>query len=108
MPAARSTGRTAQREAPALAADVTVGLGQPYPGCALEPHEALKFYGRETHTAELLRNLAQNSFIAVIGSSGTGKSSLVRAGLLPLSIAGAWRVPLRSGGSASCGRAMRR
>jgi len=96
----------AQREAPALAADVTVGLGQPYPGCGpFEPHEALKFYGRETHTAELLRNLAQNSFHSGHRQFGTGKSSLVRAGLLPAlhrgRLAGAtsqWRICIHAAG----------
>lgn len=59
-------------------------MEQPYPGLRpFEPDEALKFYGRETHTAELLRRLGENRFIAVVGSSGSGKSSLVRAGLLP-------------------------
>lgn len=48
-----------------------------------KPDEALKFHGRETHTAELLRRLSENRFIAVVGNSGSGKSSLVRAGLLP-------------------------
>jgi formylglycine-generating enzyme required for sulfatase activity/energy-coupling factor transporter ATP-binding protein EcfA2 len=57
---------------------------QPYPGLRpFEPDEALKFHGRETHIAELLRRLSENRFIAVVGSSGSGKSSLVRAGLLP-------------------------
>src|SRR3954468_4437216 len=61
-----------------------IGLRQPYPGLRpFEPDEELKFYGRETHTAELLRRLAENHFIAVVGNSGSGKSSLVRAGLLP-------------------------
>jgi hypothetical protein len=62
----------------------TPGPDPPYPGLRpFEPDEALKFYGRETHTAELLRRLAENRFIAVVGNSGTGKSSLVRAGLMP-------------------------
>lgn len=57
---------------------------QPYPGLRpFEPDEALKFHGRETHTAELLHRLSANRFIAVTGNSGSGKSSLVRAGLLP-------------------------
>ena len=62
----------------------SIGLRQPYPGLRpFEPDEAMKFYGRETHTTELLRLLSENRFIAVVGSSGSGKSSLVRAGLLP-------------------------
>src|SRR6266852_1179846 len=62
----------------------SMGLRQPYPGLRpFEPDEAMKFYGREIHTAELLRRLSENRFIAVVGSSGSGKSSLIRAGLLP-------------------------
>ncbi|MSV29798.1 MAG: hypothetical protein EXQ52_13790 [Bryobacterales bacterium] len=69
---------------PANEAAAGTGIRQPYPGLrTFEPDEALKFHGRETHTAELLRRLSENRFIAVVGSSGTGKSSLVRAGLLP-------------------------
>jgi uncharacterized RDD family membrane protein YckC/ABC-type oligopeptide transport system ATPase subunit len=41
------------------------------------------FFGREQQTAELLDILHQYRFLGVVGSSGSGKSSLVRAGLLP-------------------------
>lgn len=41
------------------------------------------FFGREALTAELATHLQQNSFLAVVGASGSGKSSLVRAGLVP-------------------------
>jgi hypothetical protein len=42
------------------------------------------FFGREAHTRELYRMLDRSRFVAVVGSSGGGKSSLVRAGLRPL------------------------
>gem|GEM_PF-7041963 len=42
------------------------------------------FFGREKHTYALYRLLDRSRFVAVVGSSGSGKSSLVRAGLLPL------------------------
>ncbi len=45
-------------------------------------HRAL-FFGREEETAELLARLELLPFVAVLGASGTGKSSLVKAGLLP-------------------------
>lgn len=62
----------------------SMSLRQPYPGLRpFEPDEAMKFHGRETATADLLRRLSENRFIAVVGNSGSGKSSLVRAGLLP-------------------------
>ena len=54
-----------------------VGL-RPY-----EPHEAPLFFGRDELTKELLRRLQRTRFVAVVGSSGSGKSSLIRAGLIP-------------------------
>jgi formylglycine-generating enzyme required for sulfatase activity len=58
----------------------------PYPGLrAFTPDEALIFYGRGRETDELIGKLSNpnNRFIAVVGASGSGKSSLVAAGLLP-------------------------
>jgi len=57
---------------------------RPYIGLRyFEERDAHLFYGRDEHTADLLAKLAGNRFVAVMGSSGCGKSSLVRAGLLP-------------------------
>jgi YD repeat-containing protein len=61
----------------------------PYPG--LRPFrydESDVFFGREKQIDLLIARLACNHFLAVIGSSGCGKSSLVRAGLLPALNAG--------------------
>ncbi len=56
----------------------------PYPGLRpFETSEAHLFFGRDQQVAELVGRLARNSFVAVIGVSGSGKSSLVRAGLIP-------------------------
>src|ERR1700730_11762594 len=55
----------------------------PFPG--LRPFatsEADLFFGREQQITELVARLDEVSFVAVAGSSGCGKSSLVRAGLL--------------------------
>ena len=55
----------------------------PYPG--LRPFhrdEADIFFGREEQVDELLNRLGDCRFLAVVGSSGCGKSSLVRAGML--------------------------
>ncbi|MEA2688943.1 MAG: hypothetical protein QOD51_1550 [Candidatus Eremiobacteraeota bacterium] len=41
------------------------------------------FFGREKQVDKLLERLAQTRFLAVVGSSGCGKSSLVLAGLVP-------------------------
>jgi WD40 repeat protein/tetratricopeptide (TPR) repeat protein len=55
----------------------------PFPG--LRPftqEEDYLFFGREEQTIELLQRLGGNRFVAVVGTSGSGKSSLVRCGLL--------------------------
>ena len=44
--------------------------------------DAQFFYGRDEHVADLLTKFALNRFVAVLGASASGKSSLVRAGLL--------------------------
>ena len=41
------------------------------------------FYGREDDTLRVLEKLKASRFVAVIGASGSGKSSLVRAGVVP-------------------------
>ncbi|MCP4361209.1 MAG: ATP-binding protein, partial [Chloroflexi bacterium] len=42
-----------------------------------------QFYGREKEIAQLQAHLQSQPFLAVIGPSGVGKSSLVHAGLIP-------------------------
>jgi hypothetical protein len=54
----------------------------PYPGLRpFEPHETHLFFGRDGCVDEMLARLADRRFLAVLGSSGTGKSSLVKTGL---------------------------
>jgi formylglycine-generating enzyme required for sulfatase activity len=72
---------------------VTAGLGLqvstarppfPYPG--LRPFEADEwsiFFGREAMIDELIERLARERLVLVHGASGAGKSSLIRAGVLP-------------------------
>lgn len=56
----------------------------PFPGLrSFEEEEEFLFFGREKHIDELLKKLRTNRFLAVIGASGSGKSSLVKSGLLP-------------------------
>ncbi len=56
----------------------------PYKGLQyFEESDADRFFGREALTAKLAARLTDASFLAVIGASGSGKSSLVRAGLIP-------------------------
>ena len=56
----------------------------PFPG--LRPFETTEyrlFFGREGQSDSLVERLGRSRFLAVVGTSGSGKSSLVRAGLLP-------------------------
>jgi tetratricopeptide (TPR) repeat protein len=75
-------------------------LFNPFPGLRpFEPDEDHLFFGREHEIDELVRRLRATRFLQVVGTSGTGKSSLVRSGLIPtlqsgfMAQAGAnWRV----------------
>jgi WD40 repeat protein len=56
----------------------------PYPGMVpFRPEDARFFYGREAEVEKMLQHLRVQNRLLVIGPSGSGKSSLVRAGLLP-------------------------
>jgi energy-coupling factor transporter ATP-binding protein EcfA2 len=61
----------------------------PFPG--LRPFEFGDnhlFFGRDQQTTELTTRLRKSRFVAVVGTSGSGKSSLVRAGLMPELLSG--------------------
>jgi energy-coupling factor transporter ATP-binding protein EcfA2 len=56
----------------------------PYPG--LRPYEDFDskiFFGRKELTDRLYNKILKSRFVAVVGESGCGKSSLVKAGLFP-------------------------
>ena len=56
----------------------------PFKGLAsFEPADADYFFGRERLIAELVARLVGASFLGIVGPSGSGKSSVLRAGLLP-------------------------
>ena len=56
----------------------------PYKGLAtFEAEDAAYFFGRERVVAELIARLVGSPFVAVVGASGSGKSSALRAGLMP-------------------------
>ncbi len=59
-------------------------LINPFPG--LRPfgvEESHLFFGREGQNDEALVKLADNRFVAILGASGSGKSSFVYCGLIP-------------------------
>jgi WD40 repeat protein/energy-coupling factor transporter ATP-binding protein EcfA2 len=60
-------------------------ISNPFPG--LRPFgidESHLFFGREGQTDEVLLKLSENKFVAVIGSSGSGKSSFMYCGVIPI------------------------
>ena len=59
-------------------------LINPFPG--LRPfgiEESHLFFGREGQSDEVLMKLSDNRFAAILGASGSGKSSLMYCGLIP-------------------------
>ena len=56
----------------------------PYPGMVpFQPEDSSHFHGRENEIAQMVGLLRHQRFMMVIGPSGSGKSSLVQAGLFP-------------------------
>ena len=59
-------------------------IKNPFPGLRpFETEEYRLFFGREGQSDELIERLQRARFLAVVGTSGSGKSSLIRAGLMP-------------------------
>jgi len=60
-------------------------LRNPFPGLrAFGFEESHLFFGREGQSDDILAKISTNRFAAVIGSSGSGKSSLMYCGLIPV------------------------
>lgn len=79
---------TAQLDAGTITLTEQVPLENPYKGLrAFEEADAADFFGRDVLVARLLLRLGEADplarFLAVVGPSGSGKSSVVRAGLIP-------------------------
>jgi hypothetical protein len=67
-----------EQPAPALSDDRCPFVGLDF----FDTEDALLFFGRDSEVSELLERLRE-PFLAVVVDSGSGKSSLVRAGLIP-------------------------
>jgi hypothetical protein len=65
----------------------------PYRGLfAFRPEDAPYFFGRVDDTADLVEAVQAGRLVTVLGASGSGKSSLVFAGLVPTLLSrGGWR-----------------
>ena len=81
------------------------------PTAAINPFRGLEvfdedhaefFFGRDALTQQLVEQLREDRFLAVIGRSGSGKSSVVRAGLVPHAPPTAHYRPATPGASPSC------
>jgi uridine kinase len=65
----------------------------PYRGLeAFEKQHAKFFFGRQKVVNKIQQKLAQANFVPIIGASGSGKSSVVRAGLIPVLEKNGWRI----------------
>jgi len=87
----------------------------PFPGLrSFEPDEDYLFFGREKQVDDLLGRLRRTRFLAVVGGSGSGKSSLIKSGLMPSLRSGymakagsSWRVALLRPGADPIGNLAR-
>lgn len=87
---------------------IDVQVRKPFPGLRpFQPGEEHLFFGRESQIHAMIDKLSATRFLAVVGTSGSGKSSLVNCGLRPALHSGlmakagtAWRVAqMRPGGN---------
>src|SRR5690349_13004127 len=61
-----------------------LATAHPYPGLRpFHEDEERLFFGRENQVDAMVDKLARTRFLAVVGASGSGKSSLVNCGLRP-------------------------
>ena len=69
----------------------------PYPGLrSFDPQEGELFFGRDRNVSDVQKRLGTGRTVVVLGGSGSGKSSLLRAGLLPF-LNTTRRIPGREG-----------
>jgi formylglycine-generating enzyme required for sulfatase activity len=74
---------------------------------SFEVGEAQWFFGRDKETSALVSKLQSAAFTAVVGPSGSGKSSLVRAGVVPLLRKKGWQEIITKPGSEPIARLAR-
>ncbi|MCC5651923.1 caspase family protein [Nostoc sp. XA013] len=76
-----------------LVATEVVSEECPYRGLeAFDKVHAKFFFGRQQVVNKIQQKLDQATFVPIIGASGSGKSSVVRAGLIPVLEKNNWRV----------------
>ncbi|WP_137844848.1 BTAD domain-containing putative transcriptional regulator [Microbacterium sp. 2FI] len=86
------------RQDPTLAPEVVlweVDADCPYPGLsAFDAEDADLFFGRDAEIDALLERIVPGAIVAIAGPSGSGKSSLLRAGILPRLRGGGREIPV--------------
>ena len=90
-----SVGRPIElvRFQPEVAAAERVDKTNPYQGLlAFTKEKAKFFFGRDRVVQDLIGKLQSSNFVPLIGASGSGKSSVVRAGVVPRLEDLGWRV----------------
>ncbi|MER5933565.1 DNA-binding protein [Streptomyces sp. NPDC002054] len=76
--------RLVSEELTAAPADDEADEPSPYRGLArFEPGDSELFFGRDRAVADLLALVREHRVVTLFGASGSGKSSLLRAGLIP-------------------------
>ncbi|MEV1117763.1 hypothetical protein AB0I91_22055 [Actinosynnema sp. NPDC049800] len=91
---AAATAAARERDRPAET------TGSPYVGLApFRSEDAHRFFGRDRLVAEVTSRVAGGRFLVVSGVSGAGKSSLLRAGVLPRLRADGWQAVLFTPGA---------
>ncbi len=81
--------REALEELDVASRGAAIPEGNPYRGLlAFEAAHRALFFGRDSEIGTILERLRTDPFVLVAGDSGTGKSSLCRAGVLPRVAAG--------------------
>jgi hypothetical protein len=64
--------------------DSALGPGWPYPGLRpFRDDESIYYFGRKQQIEEVIDRLRFGRFVVVLGGSGSGKSSLIKAGVIP-------------------------
>ena len=83
----------------------------PYPGLRrFDESNARLYFGREREVAQVIERLSTSRFLAITGESGCGKSSLIRAGVIPAlhrTSEREWRVGILQPGDDPIGRLAR-
>jgi energy-coupling factor transporter ATP-binding protein EcfA2 len=82
--AAGISGETSSVEQTLQSSDAIREMVCPYRGlAAFREDDAEFFFGREAVVDQLVTALGKSRFVALVGASGSGKSSVVHAGLIP-------------------------